>query len=506
MIETIEQAVKAHDKYQVEIKLDYQLLPGAKTHYRISTYFFIPQSLGVNRRTYSKKMFYRDAQNYIRLKTPTLILRDFVENPASPLRLVEAITATENWANDPACKSRLLDSFKFLSAMLKSAIRDHFNLIQKRIAEAPPNSKVNLMIHNLVDEFLVETKKITDAYRSFYATFNLPNVDANIFAAYQLTDESLSLLIEEHAVELFQIVEAYLKKSSKADFKQSLSKRVQAEIKRRKAHGYRSILKEEDDNEEYTYRLSVLKRHASSVLFLSTNIRREGTAWEQIAYAIAAGLSMIFATVVAFYFQLKFGNFTFPFFIALVVGYMFKDRIKESVRGLFAKYLLNGLYDRRIVIKSLDGRHKLGILKEKVSFVHEEDLPKSVLRARNRDHITELDNEGQGEHIILYSKDIVLFADAFKQVFVDMPEITGINDIMRYDIRAYLKKMAEPIQERAYLDNGQLIPVLCHKVYHLNIVSQYTAVASQKEKLYKRSRLVLNQMGIKRVEVDVSVR
>ena len=116
-----------------------------------------------------------------------------------------------------------------------------------------------------------------------------------------------------------------------------------------------------------------------------------------------------------------------------------------------------------------------------------------------------MDNEGQGEHVILYSKDIVLFADAFKQVFVDMPEITGINDIMRYDIRAYLKKMAEPVYERAYLDNGQLIPVLCHKVYHLNIVSQYTAVASQKKKLYKRSRLVLNQLGIKRIEIDVRV-
>jgi len=431
MIKTIEQAVKAHDKYQVEIKLDYQLLPGTKTHYRISTYFFIPRSLGVNRHTYSKKMFYRDTQNYIRLKTPTLILRDFVENPASPLLIIEAVTATENWAKDPECNARLLDSFKFLSAMLKSAIRDHFILIQKRIAGAPPSSKINLMIHNLVEEFLVETQRITDKYRSFYAIFNLPNVDEPIFTAYQLTDESISLLIEEHSVELFQIVGEYLKKGNKADFKHKLSRRVQAEFKHRKAHGYRSILKEGDDNEEYTYRLSVLKRHASSILFLSTSIRREGTALEQIVYAIAAGLSMIFATIVAFYFQHKFGNFTFPFFIALVVGYMFKDRIKESVRNLFSKYLLNALYDQRIVIKSLDGRHRLGILKEKVSFVREEDIPSAVLIARNRDHITELDNDGQGENIICYSKDIILFADAFKQVFMDMPEITGINDIMR---------------------------------------------------------------------------
>ncbi|MEN8163498.1 MAG: hypothetical protein ABFS37_05170, partial [Acidobacteriota bacterium] len=281
----------------------------------------------------------------------------------------------------------LLNSFKFLSAMLKSAIRDHFILIQKRIAEAPPSSKINLMIHNLVEEFLVETQRIIDEYRSFYAIFNLPNVDEQIFTAYQLTDESISLLIEEYSVELFQIVGEYLKKGDKADYKYQLSRRVQAEFKHRRAHGYRSILKEGDDNEEYTYRLSILKRYASSILFLSTSIRREGTALEQILYSLAAGLSMMFATVTAFYFQQRFGNFTFPFFIALVVGYMFKDRIKETGRSLLSKYFLDSLYDRRIVIKSLDGRHKLGILKEKVSFVREEDIPRAILIARNRDHI-----------------------------------------------------------------------------------------------------------------------
>jgi hypothetical protein len=45
MLETIEQAVKLHDKYQVEVKLDYELLPGKKTCYQISTYIFMPQSL-----------------------------------------------------------------------------------------------------------------------------------------------------------------------------------------------------------------------------------------------------------------------------------------------------------------------------------------------------------------------------------------------------------------------------------------------------------------------------
>ena len=389
--------------------------------------------------TYPRTDFYRDIQNYIRLKTPTLILRDFTTNSASPLTTIEEIVSTENWANDLECKARLLNSFKFLSAILKSAIREHFNLIHKRISEASPDTKINLIIHNLVEEFLVESKNITDRYRSFYSDFNLPNVEERIFTAYKFTDESISLLIEDSSMEMFQIVDGYLKKSHKTDFKQKLSERVAAETRYRKSHGYPSILKEGDDNEEYIFRVSVLKKYASSVLYLSTAIRREGMELEQILLALAAGLSMIFATIVAFYFQRKFGNFTFPFFIALVVGYMFKDRIKELVRSFFTRYLQQALYDRRIIIRTLDGRHKLGILKEKVSFIREKDIPRAVIAARNRDQITELDNEGQGEHVICYSKDIVLFTEAFKEVFADVPEITGINDIMRYNVRSYLK-------------------------------------------------------------------
>lgn len=501
MIEAIQQAVKPHDKYQIEIKLDYQLLPGQQTHYQVFTYIFVPHSLGITPQTYTKADFYRDIRNYIRLKTPKLILREFSQDEVgSPLAVLQKIVTIENWAGQPEYRDRLINNFKFLSAMLKSAIREHFNLIQKRIIEAPPHSKVNLLIHNLVEEFLVETKRITDKYRSFYPVFNLPNVAEYLFTAYKLTDESLSLLIEESAVEMFQIVALYLKKGDKIDYKQKLSDLVESETKHRRSQGYRSVLKEDDDNEEYTFRVSVLKKYASSVLYLSTAIRREGVNLEQFLFAIAAGLSMTFATIVAFYFQYRYGQLTFPFFIALVVGYMFKDRIKELGRQLFAHYLQHLLYDRRTIIRTQNGRHKLGILREKVSFVAEKDIPPSILQARSRDQFTELDNDGQGEYIICYAKNIVLFTAAFKEAHVDVPEITGINDIMRYDVRAYLRKMDEPVQSRSYLEAGQLKTVSCHKVYHLNFISRYRSIKPQPGELDRRLRLVLNREGIKRAE------
>ncbi len=500
MIEMIEQAVKLHDKYQFERKLDYELHPDKKTHYQISTYIFIPKTLGIDERHYSKADFYRDVQNYIRLKTPNLILRDFTTNSSSPLITINKIVSQENWAITPNCNERLTTAFKFLSAMLKSSIRDHINLIQKRITEAPPKAKIHLIIHNLVEEFLVETEKIANAYRATFTVFNLPNVEGQTFEAYKLADESISLLIEESAVEMFQIVAEYIKSDDKIAFQEALSNRAIAETKYRKSRGYRSVLKNKSMNEEFIFRVSELKKHASSVLFLSTDVHREGVGLEQLLFAVAAGLSMIFATITAFYFQQKYGNFTFSFFVALVVGYMFKDRIKELIRSLFSKYLQNILFDRRIIIRTLDDKHRLGILREKVSFVRETDIPKKILSVRNRDRFDVASLDGRTEYVIQYSKDITLFTKTFKSAFADILGITAINDIMRYNIAAYLKKMGEPIQNRPYLKDGQLDTALCHKVYHLHLVSKYTTVSSQKEKSYKHTRLVLDQEGIKRVE------
>lgn len=500
MLTTIEQAIKPHDKYQIEVKLDYELLEGEKTQYQVSTYIFIPQSLGINEKTYSKSDFYRDIQNYIRLKTPTLILRDFTSHPDSPLVTIQEIIKVPGWTNEAEDKERLIHNFKLLSAMLKSSIRDHINLIHQRIAEARPNSKIGLMIHNLVEEFLTETTKITNQYRALYQAFNLPHVNVQIFNAYKFIDEAISLLVEESSIEMLQIVEDYLKKGDRIDFKEKLSEKVACETRHRKALGYSSLLQEGNDNEEYTYRLSVLKKYASSVLYLSTAIRREGAGLEHILFAIAAGVSMVFATIIAFYFQRQFGNFTFPFFMALVVGYMFKDRIKEISKSLLAKYLKNILYDHQITIKTLDGKHKLGILREKMSFVEEKDVPPAIIAARNKDVFVELDNSGQGETIILYTKRITLFTDTFKTRLIDMPPITGINDIMRYNIRDHLRKMDEPIEERYYPENGKLKIIYAHRVYHLNLIFKYTAPGQQAEEIYKRMRLILNRSGIKRLE------
>jgi hypothetical protein len=500
MLETIQQSAISHDRYQVELKLDYELGKGKNTHYRISTYIFFPKSLGITQESYPKNEFYRDTKNYIRIKTPILSLRDLLESDITPLSDVQKVVRQANWYQDEELNEHLVRALKLFGAMFKSTLREHLNLVEKRIQTALSEANIHNLVGNLIEEFINQAKQISARYRSYFSELNQPIVKEDTFIAYTLVDEYISLLIEESATELYRIVSKHYEKAKQTDRPESLNEIAELERDHRIAHGYGSILKPGDANEEYSFRASVLKKYVSSILHLSTDAQREGTGVEQFLMAIAAGISMIFATIVAFYFQRIYGNFTFPVFVALVIGYMFKDRIKEAGRALFSDKLHNFVYDRRINIKTLDRKYKLAVLREKVTFVQEGDLPQPVLTARQKDPFADLDNEGLGETIICHTKDIVLHADLFPKAFGNLPKVSGINDIIRYNIHPYLQKMANPIEEQLVLKNGKLKTVKTHKVYHVNVVSRYKSISPRVEILYKRLRLVLTRQGIKRVE------
>jgi len=500
MLETIQQSAISHDRYQIELKLDYELGKGEKTHYRISTYIFFPKSLGITEERYPKSEFYRDVKNYIRIKTPILSLRDLIDSDITPLSDVQKIVQQSNWYQDDGLNGRLIHALKLFGAMFKSTLREHLNLVDKRVQTALSEAKIQALVENLIEEFINQSKQISSRYRSFYAELNLPIVKEDTFLAYRLVDEYISLLIEESATELFKTVSQHFDKANQSKSLNDLNQIVEMERSHRMAHGYDSILKAGDANEVYAFRASVLKKYVSSILHLSTNAQREGQGIEQILMAIAAGVSMIFATIVAFYFQYIYGNFTFPVFVALVIGYMFKDRIKELGRALLSSKLHAFLFDRKINIKTLDGKYKLAVLREKIAFISEHNLPEPVLTARHKDPFADLDNEGMGETIICHTKDIVLNADLFPKAFGDLPKVSGLNDIIRYDIHPYLQKMADPVEEQLLLANGQLKTVHTHKVYHVNVVSRYKSISPKVENLYKRMRLVLTRQGIKRIE------
>lgn len=500
----IQLRVIQHDRYQLEFKLSYRLSPEKRTRYRITTYMFAPLSLDINSSTYSRADFYRDVQSYIRVKTPEMSLRRMAGDPASPLAVMDEILATQDWMRSVELTQQLVDSFKFLRAMLKTTLRSRLAKLRRKAKqwEAEREAEVvSAKVAKQVQRLLDELSAITKRYREIGPQLNQPGVDHVAIQSYRLTDESISLLVEATLVECFRQTKRYVDEPVCSQLAARICQLNGDEIYRRQSLGYPLVLQKDSDNEEFLYWASVLKKFTSSVLYLSTSVRREGGTLEQFLFAIAAGIAMAVATMLTFHYQQKYPQYTFALLFAFVMVYMVKDRLKEGSKLFFSRLLRNVLFDRRTVIRTMDGEHKLGFLREKVTIGDESQATPAAIVARNRQLITAIDNAGLGETVIRYSKTVTLYRDAFDAPFAYGPDVTGIVDIMRYDVRPFLRKMANPSQRLTYLEGGKLRTALAHKVYPLNFVIVTSSQSDPQQRVYRRVRVMLDRKGIQRVEM-----
>ena len=503
MGQAIQRRVQVHDRYQLEFKLGYPLTPGKETRYLIDTYIFAPWTLGINSTAYQSGDFYHDIQNYVRLMTPRLSLAELVDSPESPLATCERLLWNAEGALGPDAENHLITNLKFLRAIMKSALQAH---LRPFVVSLPgrPQAAARYDLAQAVDRLVTLTGDIAERFRRARVELDRLTIGRRPLQSWTLTDEAISLVIEEGSWSAYQVVDRYLDGEQARAVKQQLARHIEAETDYRTGQGYGSVLNRSGDNEDYLTRISFLKKYTSSVLWLSTATEQEGTTLEQILFALVAGVSMFFATVVAFAFQARFGAFTFPVFVALVVGYMFKDRIKEQGRQLAMRYRRRFRFDKRVVISAPDGRHRLGFLREKMTYVPEREIPAPVMAARDRDPSTELSIKSLGEAVIHYTKEVVLAKDAFRYVELEGLPIDAINDIMRYDIHAFLRKMDNPVQRKPMLDNGELRLVKCHKTYQLNFISVYRTDDVGAAPIYERVRVILDRKGICRIEMPAS--
>ncbi len=492
MDQAILRRVAVHDRFQLEMKLGFPLVRGRKTRYRIDTYIFVPQSLGVNAVTYGRNDFYRDIQHYVRMKTPQLTLRELLDQPASPLCDSEKVLATHPANLSVELEQRLRDSFRFLRAILKSALQEAaLPMTRPAPAAAAARAAVFVAVGSAV---LDDAGAIMDRYRFLGVALARAQAGAALQRTYRLTDESMSLLIEEALLKLHEQAGLWLPADERSGWRDRLAAQIHSEIAHRQEHGYPSVLTKQTQD-DYLLRVSALKKFTSSVLWLPTSLRREGTTWEQVLFSLAAGISMVFATVIAFFAQSIYGQFTLPVFVALVVAYMFKDRIKEQGRAMSASFLSRRLYDYRTVIQTQDERRTLGYVREKMTYVDPDKVPEEVRGVRDAGAYGEVDLPSQRETVLIYTKEVSLNEAAFRYIYEHDLGGNAINDIMRYDIRPFLRKMDDPRQEKLMLDGERVVRVRCHRTYHVNLVSVFRS-AEQEAPTSERTLLVLDRKGI----------
>ena len=292
--------VRSHGAYQVEFKTDYELSSSRETRYIVNTYIFIPYNLGVSSRTYSNSDFHRDIQNYVRLSTPVFYLDSLLIDPASPLVKCEQLVTIRKWHKSRHNRTRFITNLKMMRPVLNASLRAHLRstLEHRRCSRKSKESTAELQ--GSLELLVNRAREYVDRLRALEGQVaDLDGVD-QITLAFRYADEATSLVYEDALVWAFRITDKYLKND---DFKKLMSDETNKEIQYRKQKGYRSILHEDSNNEQFLEASSLLKKYTTSALYLSTHTEREGAALEQFSilnrcghlHGIRYGCGLLFA-------------------------------------------------------------------------------------------------------------------------------------------------------------------------------------------------------------------
>ena len=472
---------KIHDSNTLEFKVGFLPNDGATYNdFYMNTWIYIPEVLDVNRHTYSKDTFYCDTLSYLRLITPSYQLRELTDAHSLPFtRLRQACL-------NPVNENKEFETeVKMYASIVKSSVRDAYMKITQQ-----PNEETR---QSLACDLVEQAKTVAGMYRSLRPLLLEDERGADVAVFYDFGDEFISNILEQHLGRIVNLLKPR-ESSSGGLLLSMLTQLLDSEHKYRQSRGFIEVEdNSRDDNRQFVYRASLLKKYIESNLYLPTHKRRNTVFLEQVAFSLAAGVSMVFATVVSFAFQQTYGNFTLPFFIALVISYMFKDRIKDLIRNYFANRLGSRFYDYLITIRV--GLRKIGWVKEGFDFVSPKDVSKHVYEKRARKNLLVV-NRGVDEQVIQYRKYVHL-----KRKEVDKLSaypINGINNIVRYNLAGFMRKMDNP-KVPLYVNNGDARAHFTSgdKAYYLNFVIQ---CKYENKSEYKRYRVCLCRDGIKSIE------
>ncbi|MCF0176985.1 MAG: hypothetical protein HUJ90_00030 [Bacteroidales bacterium] len=440
-----------HDKYSIEMKMDF--VAEHKKHennFAVGMWIFVPESLDITPNSFSKDEFYRCVKSNIRLKTPQFPLSEITGEEAIPFKNLQTSPETEY-------EYRL----KIFCAITKSALRE---------------SLVNILSASGADRETIAQQHIACCDDILTKFFSLKPTQIHAYCG-----EFLCGVIANSVFSVMKV------NSNHASAK-ALIKRI---YKIRKENGYAQVdATENKKGRAYMHHQSVLKKMVESTLYLRVPKKRDGVIAEQAYFSIAAGMAMLFATVVAWVFQRTYGNLTWPLFIALIISYMMKDRIKELMRYYFAHKISNRYYDNKA---RMDIRgHEIGWMKEAMDFIPLDNVPADIDQHRNSVHLFSAENGNLRENVILYRKRIKLNKNALERQTVY--DFQGINDIVRLQMRPFLHKMDNPLHGVYTLNEAdEMQKVDCERNYYINIIMKYEYGTNVE---FKRFRITLNRDGV----------
>jgi len=480
-----------HDKFSIELKLSYEKqIEKRVSDFSIDLWFFIPNSLDVNSDNYKKEQFYSDLKTNIRLINPVYLLNQICDGDNSPYGNLSY--AVNCYLNNKIKKTEneLEYNIRMFISIFKASFRNSVNEI-KNLSD---NSEARCQIKKLLNVLDI----IINSYRKLKTSINTEQCSRLILNSYILGDEYISILVEQN---LFYLLKS-LKNNNNRDIyleqRKDIIYYISSLLNYKKKMSYACVCKNDKNiNLEIIYKRGVLKKYFEGILFLSTRTKKDGVFVTQLFYGISAAVAMIFATSLAFLFQQEFGNLTLPFFVAIVIIYVFKDRIKD-VSKLYFKGKINKIfYDIKTYIKVKNNKN-IGWCKESFNFVTKKAIPPQVLSYRNKFRIIDVESRASSEKIFFYRKILKLKNHKLDSLY-EKYNVIGINDIIRFNITRFITKMDNPEVPLYIINENEesYEKIYGDKVYFMNLILRYRDDNVFK---YSKYRLVFNRLGIQKID------
>ena len=452
---------KKHDNFSVEFKFGFNCTEdGVPDDFSVNAWMFVPNSLDINSENYGKKQFYRDIKSNIRLITPVYLLRDIAQDCSQPLTLLR--NALDRVVLDPV---RAQDAYeyhlKMFAAIFKSALRDQVQHMQ--------DTGTLASAEYLVDDYITNAGLVLKKFRELYRIIDVPTIPEKTRGLFNMCDEFMSYVLELRTIRLIRNVDSYPESATRTLIREKFIQFLVSEYAYKRSRGYGVLNNDPKHDRELVYHRGMLKKFIESELYIHLDKKKDGVAIQQIYYSIAAGAAMIFATAVAWFTQVKYGTFTWPLFVVLVVSYMLKDRIKELLRFYFAHRLDNKYYDNKASITI--GKSTVGEIKEGFDFILSTQTPDEVRKLRQRASTVEDESRIFDEKVLLYRKRMTI-DDAALSKNDDYP-LRGVNEIMRLHLHRFTTKMDNPVVPvDTVREDGSIASMNVEKIYYIHIVFQ----------------------------------
>ena len=512
----IESRVGVHDSNHFEVKLDYCLdSTRAHSRYQVECYLFVPRSLGINRHSYPREQFYSDVQGYIRFKTPLLGFRTLADasDPLSPLATIDSsIDALHHDPRNPELCRRLGHELRMFGCIARAQLRDRVATIRRALRSGPralrssPLGAAPEDVGLLVDRLIGDLTVLLGAWRQRRVEFIGMELPAIVCETYLGTDEYLSQILEHELTGLVTALDEALGRGTGTGGSPLLEvrARVVAELLAERTYRQRSGYEGPDDGdpEFYVFRRGMLKKLVNSVLWLEISKQKEGRGVGNLGAAIAAGTAMAFA-LIATLLGTRFGSRwyvadTWGFVVAGTLTYIFKDRIKDWLKGYFSNQTSRWLADYATEIRDPISGTDIGRCRESLAYLEPEKVPAEVLGLRHAQTPSALEADAKPEVVIKYERDVRLNgAHLVERLHLGDYEV---NDIMRFCVSPFLIRADDPISSLPVYDHAhdRVRRREFHKTYHLNLVMVMRSAGHAP--VLEHVRVIFDKHGIRRLE------